>query len=131
MTAPLLVQSFGWTPGTRGPVDAIVVDAGAITSTATAPHASSKAIVIADFPGDRNEPGYVTRARTARALAAAGARALLIPSDKPDRLLDIGCFGNYPAAALPMLSIAREDAAFVRRLLEHGRYGCRSTSKTR
>jgi carboxypeptidase Q len=117
VTAPLLVQSFGWTPGIRGSLEATLVDAGAMTSGSAVPNASSEAIVIADFPGDRNEPGYVTRARTARALAAAGARALLIPSDKADRLLDIGCFGNYPAAALPMLSIAREDAAFLRRLL--------------
>ena len=81
---------------------------------------------MADFPGDRNEPGYVTRGRTARTLAAAGARALLIPSDKRDRLLDIGCFGNYPAAALPMLSIAREDAASASPTAwRKGRYGCR------
>jgi Zn-dependent M28 family amino/carboxypeptidase len=34
--------------------------------------------------------------------------------------LDIGCFGNYPRAALPMLSIAREDALFLRRLSARG-----------
>jgi carboxypeptidase Q len=117
---PVLVQSFGWAPGTNGSIDALIVDAGSITSTSTLPDVSVHPIVLADFPGDRTEPGYVTRGRTARRLAAAGARALVVPSDKPDRLLDIGCFGNYPAAALPMLSIAREDSLMVRRLLEQG-----------
>ena len=117
---PLLVQSFGWSPGTGGTLETAVVDAGAVLSGARTIDGAGGAVVLADFPGDQKEPGYVTRARTARALAVAGARALLIPSDKPNRLLDIGCFGNYPSAALPMLSIAREDAMFLRRLLGRG-----------
>jgi carboxypeptidase Q len=120
VTRPLLVQSFGWTPGTNGPIEAPLVDGGAMLSGGPLPANVSGAIVIADFPGDRNDPGYVTRGRTARALAAAGARALLIPSDKRDRLLDIGCFGNYPGAKLPILSIAREDALFLRRVVGKG-----------
>ena len=116
----VLVQSFGWSPGTRGPVDADLIDAGSVVSDSGKVADASGKIVIADFPGDRKEPGYVTRARTSRSLAAAGARALLIPSEKRDRLLDIGCFGNYPQAALPMLSVAREDASFLRRLLARG-----------
>ena len=117
---PLLVQSFGWAPGTDGSIEAPVVDAGSITSASALPDLSNHPIVLADFPGDRTEPGYVTRGRAARRLAAAGARALIVPSDKPDRLLDIGCFGNYPAAAMPMLSMAKEDSLMVRRLLEQG-----------
>jgi carboxypeptidase Q len=74
--------------------------------------------VLADFPDAGGEFGYVNRALTSSHLAGAGAQALLIPSDKPDRLLDINCFGNLPRAALPMLSIAKEDALFLRRLLE-------------
>ncbi len=116
----LLVQSFGWSPGTDGTIETRLVDMGSVVSGSAMPADAAGAIVIADFPGDRNDPGYVTRGRTARALAAAGARALLVPSDKPDRLLDIGCFGNYPRAALPMLSIAREDALLLRRSLAHG-----------
>lgn len=120
VVAPLLVQSFGWSPGTNGTIEAVAVDAGAVLSGSGIPTNAAGAIVLADFPGDRGEPGYVTRGRTARALAAAGARALLIPSDKRDRLLDIGCFGNYPRAALPMLSIAREDALRLRRAIARG-----------
>jgi Iap family predicted aminopeptidase len=118
--APLLVQSFGWSPGTNGAIETLVVDAGAVLSGSGVPTNAAGAIVLADFPGDRSEPGYVTRGRTARALATIGARALLIPSDKRDRLLDIGCFGNYPRAALPMLSIAREDALRLRRAIARG-----------
>jgi hypothetical protein len=116
----LVVQSFGWAPGTAGTVEAALADAGAIVSDSTGAANVNGAIVLADFPGDRAEPGYVARARHARLLATAGARALLIPSDKRDRLLDIGCFGNYPKGALPMLSIAREDALLLRRLLARG-----------
>jgi carboxypeptidase Q len=113
----VLIQSFGWSPGTGGPVEAAVVDAGAVMSDTSLPLDVSGVSVLADFPGGPGEPGYATRARTARLLAARGAKALLIPSAKPDGLLDIGCFGNYPEAPLPLLSIAREDAAFVRHLL--------------
>jgi hypothetical protein len=116
----LSVQSFGWAPGTRGTRVSMVVDAGTVVSTTVLPPLSSGAIVLADFPGDSLEPAYVTRARTARTVASARAAALLVPSDKPDGLLDIACFGNYPAAPLPMLSIAREDARLLRRRLARG-----------
>jgi len=116
----LTIQSFGWAPGTRGPIEGRLVDVGSVVSNSARPVVPNGALVLADFPGDRIEPGYVTRGRTARILAAAGAAALIIPSDKPNPLLDIGCFGNYPAAALPMVSLAREDAALLRRVLAQG-----------
>lgn len=53
----------------------------------------------------------------ARQMAQAGAAAMLIISDKPDRMLYISAYGNYPRAPLPILSIASEDAALLRRLL--------------
>jgi hypothetical protein len=120
ISRPLLVQSFGWSPGTDGILEARVIDAGAVLSTSRVPSDVAGALVIADFPGEATEPGYVARGRTARDLAAAGAKALLIPSTKRDRLLDIGCFGNYPRAALPMLSIAREDSLVLRQAIARG-----------
>ena len=117
---PLVIQSFGWAPSTRGTIEGDLADAGSLVSTTSVPSVARGALVMADFPGDRTEPGYATRGRTARILAAAGASALIIPSDKPNRLLDIGCFGNYPGGALPMVSVAREDAFLLRRLLAQG-----------
>ena len=65
-------------------------------------------------------PAQVMRAALARALARAGAAAMLIPSDKPHRMLYTSAFGFYPAAPLPVLSVAREDVLFLRRLLAAG-----------
>ena len=46
------------------------------------------------------------RAALARALAGAGAAAMLVPSDKPNRMLYTSAFGFYPRAPLPVLSVA-------------------------
>ena len=48
---------------------------------------------------------------------------MLIPSDKPNRMLDTSAFGFYPGGALPVLSLAKEDVLFLRRLLPLGRFG--------
>ena len=45
---------------------------------------------------------------------------MMIESDKPDRMLYTSAAGIYPGAPLPMLSVAREDALFLRRLLAKG-----------
>src|SRR5262245_2251697 len=118
----ILVGSFGWSPGTPGPIEAPLVDLGAVGGPGLeAPGERVRgAAVLADFRIVEGIRPYVARARLARRLAAAGAAALLIPSDKPGRMLDIGCFGNYPRAALPMLSISLEDALLLRRLAARG-----------
>ena len=64
--------------------------------------------------------GRFLRGALARALAQAGAAAMIIPSDKPHRMLYTSAFGFYPAAALPVLSVAREDVLLLRRLLASG-----------
>ena len=117
---PILVQSFGWAPGTPGPIEGPLVDLGTPAGADVPLERVRDAIVLADFKEAKGEKPYVIRAMLAPRLAAAGARALIVPSDKGDRLLDIGCFGNFPKAALPMLSVAREDAALLRRLLAKG-----------
>jgi len=60
------------------------------------------------------------RAALARALARGGATAMLIPSDKPNRMLYTSAFGLYPGGPLPLLSVAKEDVLFLRRLLASG-----------
>jgi hypothetical protein len=119
---PLAVGSYGWVPGTSGEVSAPLLDLGAPagnelsvpgdrlrgTAVIVEPHALSGA------------PAQVMRAAVARALARAGAAAMLIPSDKPDRMLYTSAFGFYPAGPLPVLSIARADALLLRRLLASG-----------
>ena len=42
---------------------------------------------------------------------------MLIPSDKPHRMLYVSAYTIYPRAPLPVLSVAKEDAAFLRRLM--------------
>jgi Zn-dependent M28 family amino/carboxypeptidase len=44
---------------------------------------------------------------------------MMIVSDKPNRMLYMSAFLFYPRGPLPVLSIAAEDAAFLRRLLTH------------
>lgn len=43
---------------------------------------------------------------------------MLIPSDKPHRMLYTSGFGIYPRAALPVLSLGKEDTEFLRRLMK-------------
>lgn len=56
----------------------------------------------------------------AKQMAQAGAAAMFIVSDKPNRMVYTSAFGFYPRGPLPILSIAREDAALLRRLLAKG-----------
>jgi Iap family predicted aminopeptidase len=115
---PLAIQAFGWTASTAGDIQAPVVDLGTARPSdfpALAGRVKGR-IVLADFAEAGGEPAHINRARTAVLLARAGALAVLIPSAKPDGLLDVNCFGNVPTATLPMISIAAEDAVFLRRL---------------
>jgi carboxypeptidase Q len=123
---PILIGSYGWSPGSNGRVEAPLV--------ATAVAADGKlsgdlgklrgAAVLVDLTSGTDlsfAPNYVVRrSAVARQLAAAGAAAMLIQSEKPDRMLYTSAAGIYPRAPLPLLSIAKEDALFVRRLLKKG-----------
>ena len=63
------------------------------------------------------DPSFVMRSQLAKALADAGAAAMLIPSDKPGRMVYTSAFGFYPRSPLPVVSVAKEDASLLRRLL--------------
>jgi carboxypeptidase Q len=118
----LAIGSYGWAPGTKGEVTASLVDLGAPpTSGISIPADGVRgAVVMVDPHAVEGAPAQVMRAAAARALARGGAVAMLIPSDKPHRMLYTSAFGLYPEAPLPVLSVAREDARFLRRLLASG-----------
>lgn len=117
----IVVGSYGWVPGTAGEIAAPLVDLGAPASAETVPleHARG-ALVLVDPQKSGTDPSFVARAAIAKRLAGAGAAAMLIPSDKPDRMLYTSAFGFYPRGPLPVVSVAKEDAALLKRLLARG-----------
>jgi len=118
---PIAVGSYGWVPGTAGEVTAAVLDRGAPASAeAVSLDGVRGAAVLVDPQKAGLDPSFVVRAAIAKRLASAGATAMLIPSDKPDRMLYTSAFGFYPRAPLPVVSVSKEDAALLRRLLAKG-----------
>ena len=118
----LIIGSYGWVPGTPGPIEVPVTDFGPPgDGTATIPASVRGAAVIVDLRSNGSSTVYVgARSIIARRLAQAGAAAMFIVSDKPARMVYTSAFGFYPRAPLPVISIASEDAAFLRRLLGKG-----------
>ena len=118
----LYVASYGWAPGTPGPVEVPVADIGGSgDGHSPLPERVRGAAVLVDLGSNGLSTNYVaTRHLLARQLASAGAAAMFIVSDKPDRMLYTSAFLIYPRGPLPIVSIAKEYAAFLRRLLNHG-----------
>lgn len=118
----LYVGTYGWVPGTPGPIEAPVVDLGSVENGLPRIPASVRgAAVLVDLKSNALSTSYVgTRAQVAHKLAQAGAAAMMIISDKPDRMLYMSAFLFYPRGPLPVLSIAHEDAALLRRMLAKG-----------
>jgi carboxypeptidase Q len=121
------VGSYGWVPGTPGEITAPLVDLGSPSSAVlSAPAAGFKgAAVLVDPQKSGSDPSFVMRAALARNLAEAGAAAMLIPSDKPGRMVYTSAFGFYPKGPLPAISVAKEDALLLRRLLAKGKVSLR------
>jgi carboxypeptidase Q len=119
---PIAVGSYAWVPGTAGPVTAPLVDIGAPASNALPVPVERVrgAAVLVDPQKVGTDPSFVMRAALARALAEAGAAAMLIPSDKAGRMVYTSAFGFYPKGPLPVISVAKEDALLLRRLLAKG-----------
>jgi carboxypeptidase Q len=118
----LYIGSYGWAPGTPGAVEVPVADIAASgDGHSPLPTSVRGAAVLVDLPSNLLSTNYVaTRHLLARQLANSGAVAMFIVSDKPDRMLYTSAFLIYPRGPLPIISIAKEDAAFLRRLLAHG-----------
>jgi len=123
---PLLIGSYGWSPGTNGAVEVPLV---ALELTADGKLAGDAAklrgaAVLVDLQSGNSlsfAANYVVRrSMVAAQLAAAGATAMLIQSEKEDRMLYTSAAGIYPKAPLPMLSVAKEDSLLLRRLLAKG-----------
>jgi hypothetical protein len=120
----LAVASYTWTPGTSGAVEGEVVDVGAgkpedVRRVAArlrggvalvVPEGADLDSVIYNF---YRTPGLV------RELKDAGALAVLIAADKPHSILytaPVEFSSTGRLAALPTLSLAREDVLLLRRL---------------
>jgi carboxypeptidase Q len=122
----LFVGSYGWAPGTKGRVDVPLVTVvaapdGKLSEESAKLRGAAVLVTMETGPGTTFAANYVVmRSRTARQLANAGAVAMLIPSEKPDRMLYTSGAGLYPHAPLPILSVAKEDTLFLRRLLAKG-----------
>jgi carboxypeptidase Q len=118
----LTIGSYAWVPGTAGEVRAPLVDLGSPSSNdLPAPVDRLRgAAVLVDPRKVGSDPAFVMRAVIARKLADAGAAAMLLPSDKPGRMVYTSAFGFYPRGPLPVISVAKEDALFLRRLLAKG-----------
>ena len=123
--SPLLVGSYGWAPGTAGRIKVPLVSCAATPEGKCSAGATSlrgaAVLVNLDLGVNSYAANYVVlRAALARELAHAGAAAMLIASEKPDRMLYTSGAGFYPRAPLPVLSVGKEDSLFLRRLLAKG-----------
>ncbi|PYT98628.1 MAG: hypothetical protein DMG38_14740 [Acidobacteria bacterium] len=118
----LYIGSYGWVPGTAGPIEVPLADFGAPSENHVPTREQVRgAAVIVDLLSSGVSSAYAgSRVMIARQLAQAGAAAMFIVSDKPNRMVYTSAFGFYPRAPLPILSIAAEDAALLRRLLAKG-----------
>lgn len=117
----LYVGTYGWVPGTQGVIEVPVADLGSSADGhSPLPANVHGSAVLMDLKSNALSTSYVaTRAAIAKQLADAGASAMIIVSDKPNRMVYTSAFLFYPRGPLPVLSIAAEDAAFLRRLLTH------------
>ncbi len=118
----ITIGSMAWVPGTAGEIRVPLVDLGSPPSNDWTPPADRVrgAAVLVDLRAIGNDPAFVMRSVMARKLAQAGAAAMLLPSDKPGRMVYTSAFGFYPKGPLPAISVAKEDALLLRRLLAKG-----------
>jgi carboxypeptidase Q len=117
----LSVGSYAWVPGTSGSIEVPVADLGSPPASNLSVSGEFRgAAVLVDVHAVGNEPLQVMRARIAQQLARSGAAAMLIPSDKPDRMVYTSAWGFYPRGPLPVLSVGKEDTLLLRRLLAKG-----------
>lgn len=120
---PLTAASYTWTPGTGGVIEGDVVEVGEgkPEDVARVKDRLRGAVALATPAGETLDKVIYNFYRTplmAREIKDAGGIALLIASDKQHTMpytapVDF----NARVAALPSLSIAREDVGTIRRLI--------------
>jgi carboxypeptidase Q len=122
----LTVASYTWTPGTEGAIEGEVVEVGAgrPEDVESARRQLRGRIALATPAGETLDAVIYNFYRTpllVRELKDAGAIALLIASDKQHAMLYTAPVDfNARVAALPTLSIAREDVGLIQRLVAAG-----------
>jgi carboxypeptidase Q len=118
----LSVGSYAWVPGTSGSIEVPLADLGSppASNLSISGEKFRGAAVLVDVHAVGNEPLQVMRTRVAQQLARSGAAAMLIPSDKPDRMVYTSAWGFYPGGPLPVLSVGKEDTLLLRRLASKG-----------
>lgn len=120
---PLKIASYTWTPATTGPVVGPVIEIGAgrPEEVERVREKVKGTIVLATPSGaslDELMYNFYRAPLMAKELKEAGALALMIASDKQNAMLftaPVDFDGRL--AALPTVSIAREDVGLLRRLL--------------
>ncbi len=123
----LAVASYTWTPGTAGPVEGDIVSlrAGRAEDIQAARARLKGNVAWVTLPSGSLDEVIASFYRTpllAREVRDAGARALLISSDKQHAMLYTAPVEfNGRLAALPVLSLSGEDAGLLRRLMAEGR----------
>ncbi|MEK6303034.1 MAG: M20/M25/M40 family metallo-hydrolase [Acidobacteriota bacterium] len=124
---PLTVASYTWTPGSGGAIEGNVVEVGEgrPEDVARVKDRLRGAVALATPAGETLDKVIYNFYRSplmAREIKDAGGIALLIASDKQHAMpytapIDF----NARVAALPSLSIAREDVGTIQRLIAAGR----------
>ncbi|GAC1446706.1 MAG: M28 family metallopeptidase [Pyrinomonadaceae bacterium] len=120
---PLTVASYTWTPSTNGAIEGNVVDVGGGTAEDVARvRAKLKGTIALARPAgttlDETIGNFYRTPLLVNELKDAGAIAVLIASDKSNATLYTAPVDfNARLAALPTVSLAREDVSLMQRLL--------------
>ncbi len=121
----LSIASFTWVPSTpEGGLTTRVVDIhrGTKEDVARATSRLRGAIALTIAEGETLEDlleSFYRIPALVRELTTAGTRALVVASQKPYKLLDTAPVFWNEVSPIPVVSMAKEDALFLRRLIEH------------
>lgn len=121
----LRAAALGWTPSTRGPIEAelVTLNDATVETIAAAPALVAGRVVLLRAREAAGGPLAVWNRRREidRALARAGAVAILSPdADRDDALVARDRTPGAAIGALPAAQIARGDAEKIRALIDRG-----------
>lgn len=125
----LAVASYTWTPGTQGPVEGEVVDVGAgrpedVRRVAAQVKGRVALVVPEGADLDSVIYNFYRAAGLVSELKDAGALAVMLAADKPHSILytaPVEFTATGRLAAMPTVSLAREDVLLLRRLIADGK----------